>query len=367
MNEKTKEKLKAVWKYTRRVLVGIGCTLLALVVALYSTGLIITHGPSVKARDLFVQTMLETSAAKWVPSLFMSSSTINGIKGGGAKDQEEVEMNTDLIVIPTPDNGGNQGGYDQGGSFIPGMDIDDENVIVNEGGIKVVEVIGTTYRGEMMIIQDPKRVFVATLDSYGPEAKGMTLTNFIKKYDAIGGTNAGGFIDPDGNGTGGIPDGLVMSGGKVMWGGMDTKYKCVVGFDANHIMHVGNFSGRMAMDLKIESAVSFGPGPVLVINGKPMNEEKLLGGGLNPRTAIGQRADGAILLLVVDGRQVESLGATYDDLVDIMLAFGAVNAANLDGGSSTRMHYKGQCLNNSSSLVGERWLPNTILVKKEGA
>lgn len=368
MKQTTKANLKTVLKYAGRVLTVIGCTVLALVLILYSTGLIITHGPSVKARDLFVQTMLETSAAKWIPSLFLSGNTISDIKGGD-KTEFDGEVNTDLIVIPKPDTDTSKpsGGYEQGGDFyVPEAGVSDENVVVDEDGIKIVEVTGSTYRGEMMIISDPSRVFVATLDNYGPDYTGMTLSKFINKYDAIGGVNAGGFVDYNGTGNGGTPDGLVMGGGEVLWGGMDTKYKCVIGFDENHIMHVGNFSGKIAKDMGIVSAVSFGPGPVLVVNGKPLNEDKNLGGGLNPRTAIGQRADGAILLLVVDGRQVESIGATYDDLVDIMLEFGAVNAANLDGGSSTRMHYKGTLINNCASMIGERFLPNAILVRKEG-
>ncbi len=371
MNEITKTKLKKVLKCVGKVFSFIGCTLLALIIALYGTGIVITHGPSEKARDLFVQTMLETSAAKWVPSLFLSANTIKNIKGG-EKEEPEEQIDTNLIVIPTPDNSqeGLVGDYEGGGGFKPTVPEDllpAESIVVNENGIKIVEISGSTYQGEMMIIDDPSRVFVATLDSYGPESHGLTLSTFISKYDAIAGVNAGGFYDPDGTGNGGIPDGLVMGGGKILWGGTDLKYNCVIGFDENYIMHVGSFSGKDALDLNIVSAVSFAPGPVLVVNGKPLNENKQLGGGLNPRTAIGQRADGAILLLVVDGRQVESLGATYDDLVDIMLEFGAVNAANLDGGSSTRMHYNGMHINDCASLIGERGLPNAILVKKEGA
>ncbi len=370
MTQNTKTKLKTILKYTRRVFTVIGITLLALLVAVYSAGLIITHGPSERARELFVQTMLETSAAKWVPSLFMSASAIEEVKGGD-KDIGDEQVNTDLIVIPDKDEsrGELSGDYEGGDTFRPTLpdykEPDGDSVVIDENGIKIVEVTGTTYRGEMMIVSDPSRVFVATLDSYGPDSVGLTLSNFIKKYDAIGGVNAGGFIDPDGSGNGGTPDGLVMGGGEVLWGGTDVKYNCVIGFDENNILHVGNFSGQSALDLNIVSAVSFAPGPVLVVNGKPLNENKNLGGGLNPRTAIGQRADGAILLLVVDGRQVESLGATYDDLVDIMLEFGAVNAANLDGGSSTRMHYNGMHINDCASLIGERGLPNAILVKKE--
>ena len=124
-------------------------------------------------------------------------------------------------------------------------------------------------------------------------------------------------------------------------------------------------TGEKALSLGIEYACSYGP--ALIINGVPCNEKKSLGGGLNPRTAIGQRADGAILMLVVNGRKVDSLGATMDDLVEIMLSFGAVNASNLDGGSSSLMKYDGEFKNTSSYIYGgERVLPTAILVRKKG-
>ena len=88
--------------------------------------------------------------------------------------------------------------------------------------------------------------------------------------------------------------------------------------------------------------------------------------GVNPRTAIGQRSDGAVLLLVIDGRQVISMGATYQDLVDIFLEYGAVNACNLDGGSSTLMWFDGGYVNNCASVVGIRPVPTTFIVLKEG-
>ena len=88
------------------------------------------------------------------------------------------------------------------------------------------------------------------------------------------------------------------------------------------------------------------------------------GGGKNPRTAIGQRADGSVLLLVVDGRQANSLGATFKDLAYIMLEYGAVNACAMDGGTSTQMVYYGQVLNNPYSPTGPRKCPTAWLVNE---
>ncbi len=95
------------------------------------------------------------------------------------------------------------------------------------------------------------------------------------------------------------------------------------------------------------------------------NASRALGDGVNPRTAIGQRADGAILLLVINGRQIDSLGATYDDLIDIMLEYGAVNASNLDGGSSSLMIHNGEYITNSAYIFGERVIATSFLVMPE--
>lgn len=367
-NEKDRKKIKTALKYTGRFFSVLGVTLFALLLTVYCTGLIVTHGPSVKARDLLVQTLNETSAAKWVPKLFLSGSAIDGILNAAKTDTNPPEpVNPGLIVVPTSEDD-TSAGYEEHSVFVPhkapDFEIDDDKVLLSEDGITIVEVDGGSYHGYMMIVSDPSRVCVATLDSYGPDAKGITLSGFMQKYDAVAGINAGGFQDPNGSGTGGIPDGLVIGHSEILWGGENTKYNCVIGFDKNNILHVGTFSGREALEADIVSAVSFAPGPVLIVNGKPLNENRPFKGGLNPRTAIGQRADGAVLLLVVDGRQPQSLGASYDDLVDIMLQFNAVNAANLDGGSSTRMHYGDRYINDCASVIGQRGLPDVILVLK---
>jgi exopolysaccharide biosynthesis protein len=84
--------------------------------------------------------------------------------------------------------------------------------------------------------------------------------------------------------------------------------------------------------------------------------------GLNTRTAIGQRADGSVLLLVIEGRQTSSLGATYADLINIMLEFGAVNAANLDGGMSSSMAYQGEEILKNSSVSATRDMPTAFII-----
>ena len=117
-------------------------------------------------------------------------------------------------------------------------------------------------------------------------------------------------------------------------------------------------------DANIQYGCCFGP--VLVHNGEGVDPDSLAD-SINPRTAIGQRSDGAVLMLVIDGRQVISLGATYQDLVEIMLRYGAVNACNLDGGSSSLMYYNDEYVNNCASVIGIRPVPSSFIVLKEGA
>ncbi len=120
-------------------------------------------------------------------------------------------------------------------------------------------------------------------------------------------------------------------------------------------------TAQHALDIGVRYAASYGP--ALVVNGKSAGGSYALGGGLNPRTAIGQRADGAMMLLVINGRALDSLGATLDDLVDIFLEYGAVNATNLDGGSSSIMIMNDEYLTSSAYIFGERVVATAILVK----
>ena len=217
----------------------------------------------------------------------------------------------------------------------------------------------TVNRGELAEVERRFSAALATSPVDEDGAKELALRLAGMQYNAIGGTNAGGFYDPGGGGNGGIPDGLVMRDGTIAYGNPGTWYLNVIGFDADHILHVGDMSGQQALDLGLMSAVSFSPGPVLVKDGELQTN---LGGGMNPRTCIGQCADGTILLMVIEGRKPDSMGATYDDIAKIMYDRGAVNAANLDGGSSSLMYYNGEQITRGSNIIGMRQMSTAILI-----
>lgn len=327
--------------------------------------LIIEFGPSEKARDIFVVSVMETSGVQFLATTFLGQEKVDQILEANKIQSAEGITNTDLVVIKPINGNDNSEQTDPSSNktekeTIPGSD--GQEVDPDNDGIDIVNVYGSTFNGKMMIVYDPTRVFVGASGAYGPDECGQTITNIYNSYDnVVAAINGGGWIDNNGQGNGGEPRGIVMSRGKLLWGDMDTPWECC-GITAEGKLIVGMFSPRQAIDMGITDAVQFGP--TLVFDNEP-TKALGTGSGLNPRTAIGQRADGAMLLLTINGRTTNSLGASYTDVQDIMLDFGAVNAYNLDGGSSTSMLFHGEHVNVNASVVGLRPMPTAFLVKEK--
>jgi exopolysaccharide biosynthesis protein len=246
----------------------------------------------------------------------------------------------------------------------PTENVDEKDIsppIVSSSDIEMVIIKRLPlFKGNLLIIKDPSRVSLAAIDKFG--GAGMMITDLVKKNNAIAGINASGFADENGHGIGGTPFGLVISNKNILQFNGSSNHS-IIGLDKNNILVLGSYSDTEIKHMGIRDAVSFSP--FLVVNGKPMITEGNGGWGLQPRTAIGQRRDGAILMLVIDGRQpqIGCIGATLKDVQDIMLKYGAYNVANLDGGSSTTMVYKDEIVNNPCSSAGPRPVPDAFIVK----
>lgn len=343
-----------------KIALSVVTLLVIIVIGLYGVMWILVNGPSEEARRLFVISVDETSAGGFLARLYLSEDEIQAIKEGNKSELSDDKTDASLIQLPSNTEDTADTPVTENIQNDP-ENTDDVPITPPEDddGIEVLDVEGATYNGKLMIIKDPTRVFVGIPGPYGEGYSGLTVASMIQKYDAVAGTNAGGFDDPNGTGTGGIPDGIVIYEGELKWGDLNSSYS-LAGIDKNGILHVGSMTAAHALDIGVQYAASYGP--ALVINGQPAASR--LGGGLNPRTAIGQRADGAILLLVINGRSIDSLGATLDDLASIMLDHGAVNASNLDGGSSSLMIMEGEYLTSSAYIFGERVVATAILVKR---
>ena len=334
-----------------------------LLIGLLAAGYAGFRGPSPTVSDQLTMSMLETSALKFVPRIYFSKAEVDAIVARNSVDTGDSETDTSLIVInkptPTPDP---MALVEPVAETTPTPTPAPENLLFAEDGIETYAVKGGTYTGYMMVVLDPARVTCGVCrDSFSSRKSGLQLKEIAARYNALAAINGGGFEDAGGGGNGGTPIGLVISEGKLMHTGGDSgDFYATVGFNQDNVMIIGKMSAKEAESKGIRDAMTFGPR--LIVNGEPASV-KGVSSGLNPRTAIGQRADGAVLMLVIEGRQSSSLGATYSDLIKIMMQYGAVNAINLDGGSSSLMYYKGEYLNNGVVLTGSRDMPTAFIVR----
>ena len=322
---KKKKKSGLLGRIIRRFFLLVFTVIILAVAALCLVLNLVFNGPSPAARKILTMSLTEASATKWVPGLFMDEETVAEIRKNVDAELPDEVTDTSQVVIQT----GSMASTDEWADY--------------PDGIYVEDIQGKTYNAHIMVIRDPSQVYMATSTSgsFSRNVPGKRITEVIETEGAIAAVNAGAFFD---NGTAGpevgsTPEGLVIAGGQVRWNSGKAPEEGFVGFDENNIMIVAKtMTAEDAMKLKIRDGCCFGP--VLIMNGEVSMEAYNSASGYNPRTALGQRRDGAVIFLCIDGRQAGSLGGTYADIIDIMLEYGAVNACNMDGGSSSVMLYR---------------------------
>ena len=233
------------------------------------------------------------------------------------------------------------------------------NVIKDaSSGITVEDIQGQSFKGKVMLIKDPKRVKVAVTKEIG--VTGERVSDLVKDMGAIAGINAGGFYDPNGKGNGAFPDGLTMHNGIIVHNNVGEKAVNIVGFDEQGKLVLGKMTATQLQEKHVREAVTFEPN--LIVDGKPVITGDG-GWGIAPRTGIGQMADGTVIFVVIDGRQPTwSIGANLRDLMNVFEDYNAVNAVNLDGGSSSELVYNSKVLNRLWDIFGERYIPTAFVV-----
>ncbi|MFD0694667.1 phosphodiester glycosidase family protein [Paenibacillus sp. GCM10027628] len=243
-----------------------------------------------------------------------------------------------------------------------GLVKDNRNIAVSStknNAVEVEPVSSNKFKGYMLIVHNPQMIRVVTTSLAG---QGEQILSMVKRTGAIAGVNGGAFDDPNYDGNGFRPIGVVMSGGKLLYsdGGMNDPVN-VVGLDRNGIMVAGRYKPSELIKMGVRDAVTFQP--KFIVNGKGLVKNEADGWGIAPRTCMAQTKDGTIIFLVIDGRQPGySMGATLYDAQQLLLDKGAVTAANLDGGSSSVLVNHNEVVNRPSSSYGMRYLPTAFLV-----
>ena len=292
---------------------------------------LVFYGPFTNIRDTFVTTIMTTMDHRYIARFFLSDKKISEIMAAKSEVIKAADQDPSTIKVNSETDQGTQ-------------------------GIQIIDINKSHFNGKLMVVTDPKRIQVGATPNIGKY--GATLSQIVKSNNAIGGINAGAFVDDKMIGTGGLPSGILVQNGVITYEQAGYTHFQVVGIDDKGVLIIRNsMTADQIKSAKIQWAISFGP--PLIING-----QLLVSGGssLQPRTAIGQRKDGSILLLTIDGRSISSPGATLTEEQNILFEYGAYNASNVDGGSSTTMVYQGKLINNPSDILGERSISSAFIV-----
>ena len=320
-------------------------TVLLLALGLLCTALLIVHGPSERAKArLFARFPL----AVFSPGPSFSSDAA-GENPTGASSAAGVssaaDFSSDAAFSSAADS-----------AELEGISAEADN------GLLLTPVYGRGYAGVLLTVEDPARVIVGCVPS-SLGGRGFSVEELCRRFGAVAGVNAGGFLDEGGTGNGATPDSLLVYEGKSYFGGFGWGHT-FVGLDEDHRLVIGQPGAAEIAEKRIRYGVCFGP--ALLENGE-ITQEASLPSDVNPRSAIGQRPDGAILLLVIDGRHALSMGATIRDMAEILQRCGAETACNLDGGTSSLLWYDGSYRNTLPLLYMPRPVPDAFLVlAKEG-
>ena len=320
-----------------------------------STGGFLLYGPYSGFRDWLITTAMTTMTHQYFATWFYDDETIEASLAKNKVEEVNEITNTNTIVI---NNTVEETVYEN----------EYERAVLekdpNNDDYKIIEINGKGYSGYLAVIYDPSRIKTVYTKKLG--TSGQYLKQMAKDNDALIAINGGGFEDPNFNSNGADPLGITFSGGKLItsktWNGSGG----LIGFTEDDKLVLGKMTVKQAQEMKVRDGVTFGP--FLIINGKKSTILGNGGWGTAPRTAIGQRKDGIVLFLVIDGRTVTKPGANMNDLIEIMENYGAYNAANLDGGTSSAMVVNGDIINDpidSSGAHRTRFISTGFILTKK--
>ena len=313
-------------KIIGRIFLSVFTAIILLIIALYLSLYVVLNGECEPLRERLVLSATQASATKWLPSLFIPQNEVDRIV------DKSLEVTTDTLSLE---------------EYLASQ-VTEETVEAEDKWTRAIDgmlyekVTGPTFTGYVLLIRDPSRVYVGvSTDNFASSVAGIRIFDMAKKDDAIAVVNAGEFEDQGGQGTGARPMGLTYSNGKCVWD--DGLKRTFIGFDSdNRLVVTEPMTKENADSLGIRDAVSFQNGNTLITSsdGEVVFHYSDWNTGTAQRTAIGQCADGTVIFLVTDGRTASSLGATKNDVIDVMVKYGAVTAGMLDGGSSSLMYYE---------------------------
>ena len=346
--EVKKDKKMKLWQKALVLLICLGL--------ICGSGLgFLLYGPYPNFRNWLITTAMTTMNHKYLATWFYDADTINEVMQANYVMESGEETNLNEISF-----------VDYSNSKVMYKNKYEKEILDHEDGTiyKLININEDGMRGYLIAIYDPSKVKIGTASNMN--SNGEMVTTIAKNNNALVAMNASGFYDPGYMGNGGKPHGAVIKDGKIIsnlpksnvGGG-------IIGFTRDNKLILGKMTAQEALNKGVRDAIEFGP--FLVVNGKPSFIKGNGGWGTAPRSAIGQRKDGIVLFLVMDGRDylhgIDGVGMV--ELTELMMRYGAYNAANLDGGTSCGLVVNGKLTNQPINGSGEkrtRAIPNAWIV-----
>jgi len=297
----------------------------------------IVYGPIKEIKTFWITTAMETMNHKYLAHIFYSDEEIT--KTLKNNYYVEITEETDPVKVTV-------GSIEETTNY---ESIYEEQILKREKDqlYKLIEFKYNEFDCYLVAIYDPTRVHAVSVKKLN---SGSILTDLAKENDAIVAINGGGYFWSNY-----MPSGLIVSEGTLKYASSQGKH-ITAGFNEDGVLLLGSFDKKDIEEKNIKEALSFNP--ILISNGKPIKIVGTGGSGLNPRTVLAQRKDGIVLFLVVNGYgqklSWKGRGGVYlNDLLIILERYGAYNAINMDGGSSSTLVIDGKLVNSPCEPVKE--------------
>ena len=314
----------------------------------------LAYGPISYFRDLLVTTAMTTMNHKYFAYVLYSEETVEKILDNNKIIESDVGTDTSAITFnPDFSSGTYSSEYER-----QVLEKDEGNDVY-----KYVDIKGKNWKGYMVVIYDPADVQLVFSKKFG--GTGEYISTMAKNNKAYVAMTGSGVYHTYGNKN----TGTTILNGKVYFKGRKiNKGGGLIGFTKDNVLMLTKDSAKNAIAAGMDRAVEFGP--FLVVNGVKSTFKGNGGWGIANRSAIGQRPDGIVLFIVIDGRQSGSVGISMADLADLFQKYGCINAANLDDGGSSALYVKktpdakGSLVNHpvGYGYSGERYMPNAWMV-----
>lgn len=354
-NKKVKKKVRLSLGVKRAFLLLISIGIIGL-----SLGTFLLYGPFLKIRSTLITTAMTTMTHQYYARWFFTEEYINKVLANNYIIEIGEDSNPDLI---------NMDSYIKT-TFKDKYERDLFEGVTEDTIYKKIYVKGTGYDGYIIAVYKPDHVKVAYSKDLG--TAGQRLDDMAKDSKALVAMNGGGFYDPTWTGNGAFAHGTIIHNGKAIWDFDDASVGGgFIGLNKENKLVLGKMTKEYALKIGLQEAMEFGP--FLIVNSRSSFISGDGGWGIAPRSAIAQRADGIILFAVINGRNPKAgvIGIDLVQLTHLLDKYGAVNAACLDGGTSSALVEKQEdgkyeLINNPISSTNQqkvlRRIPNAWIV-----